>query len=149
MLFQVSIRFPITHSHLEGFVGRMVKHMRGTKPEHGYFDIDIDQLPIYECSCSVCNGVILRRARNSSTRGVGRSAYGAGGYNGSSFSMRSGTFDGLPSLSRKRSDGATEIFYQEGSVDMNDPNHGHAVIKNGRLVYKRRPGEENPVINLE
>jgi len=61
--------------------------------------------------------------------------------------MRSGTFDGLPSLSRKRGDGALEIFYQAGAVDMDNPNHGHAVIKNGKLVYKRRPGESTPIID--
>lgn len=81
----------------------------------------------------------------------GKTAYGrgstSGAYGRSSYSMKSGTFDGLPSLSRKRGDGATEIFYQAGTVDMDDANHGHAVIKNGKLVYKRRPGESTPVID--
>jgi hypothetical protein len=83
----------------------------------------------------------------------GKTAYGrgstSGAYGRSSYSMKSGTFDGLPSLSRRRGDGATEIFYQAGSVDMDDVNHGHAVIKNGKLVYKRRPGESTPVIDEE
>lgn len=83
----------------------------------------------------------------------GKSSYGhgstSGAYGHSSYSMRSGTFDGLLSLSRKRGDGAIEIFYQAGVVDMNDPNHGHAVIKNGKLVYKRRPGESTPVVDTE
>ena len=90
---------------------------------------------------------------NKRSRSTGRGAYsqgsGSGGYGNSSYSMRSGTFDGLPSLSRKRQDGATEIFYQEGSVNMDDPMHGHAVIKNGKLVYKRRPGESTPIIDNE
>lgn len=84
--------------------------------------------------------------RNKTTYGRGSTS---GGYGNGSYSMRSGTFDGLPSLSRTRGDGATEIFYQAGSVDMNDENHGHAVIKNGKLVYKRRPGESTPVIDRD
>lgn len=89
------------------------------------------------------------RARREGNHG--KTAYGrgstSGAYGRSSYSMRSGEFDGLPSLSRKRGDGAIEIFYQAGSVDMDDPNHGHAVIKDGKLVYKRRPGESTPVID--
>jgi hypothetical protein len=61
--------------------------------------------------------------------------------------MRSGTFDGYSSLSRTRGDGATEIFYGPNPVEMDDVNHGHAVIKNGKLVYKRRPGESTPVVD--
>ena len=87
-----------------------------------------------------------RREGNQGKTGYGRGST-SGGYGRSSYSMQSGTFDGLPSLSRKRGDGATEIFYQAGVVDMDDVNHGHAVIKNGKLVYKRRPGESTPVID--
>lgn len=63
--------------------------------------------------------------------------------------MKSGTFDGYPSLSRTRGDGAREIFYGPAPVNMDDPAHGHAVIKNGKLVYKRRPGETVPVVDLD
>lgn len=89
--------------------------------------------------------------RDRRTANAGKTSYGrgssSGGYGRSSYSMQSGTFDGLPSLSRTRGDGAREIFYQAGTVDMDDPMHGHAVIKNGRLIYKRRPGETTPVID--
>lgn len=68
-------------------------------------------------------------------------------YRRGSYTFQSSTFDGLPALKRRRGDGALEIFYQEGGVDLNDHRHGHAVIRNGKLVYKRRPGEENPVVN--
>jgi hypothetical protein len=60
---------------------------------------------------------------------------------------RQKTFDGLPSVSRRRPDGATEIFYQEGTVDVDDPTCGYAVIKDGKLVYKKRPNESRPVID--
>ena len=90
-----------------------------------------------------------RRERREGNRG--KTAYGrgstSGAYGRSSYSMRSGEFDGLPSLSRKRGDGAIEIFYQDGNVDMDDPEHGHAVIKDGKLVYKRRPGESTPIVD--
>ena len=105
--------------------------------------------------CGKCKKLYPMLAASLATkkreRNQGKTAYGrgstSGAYGRSSYSMRSGTFDGLPSLSRKRGDGAIEIFYQAGSVDMDDANHGHAVIKNGRLVYKRRPGESTPVID--
>ncbi len=63
--------------------------------------------------------------------------------------MKSGTFDGLPLLSRRRGDGELEIFYKPIAVGMDDERHGHAVIKDGKLVYKRRPGETIPVVDLE
>lgn len=131
-------------------MGKMVRHMRGSRPEHGYMMVEERSLPIRDCSCNVCIGVVNRRSRERENR-QGQSAYGrgsrSGGYGNSSFSMRAGTFDGLPSLSRKRGDGAIEIFYQAGEVDMDDEAHGHAVIKNGKLIYKRRPGETTPVID--
>jgi hypothetical protein len=83
----------------------------------------------------------------------GQTSYGrgsrSGGYGRSSYSMKSSTFDGYPSLSRHRGDGATEIFYGPAPVSMDDLNHGHAVIKDGRLVYKRRPGESTPIIDKD
>jgi hypothetical protein len=131
-------------------MGRMVRHMRGSKPEHGYFEIDVNSLPVRDCSCNVCINAINNKGRRGNQ---GKGNYGrgstSGGYGRSSYSMRAGVFDGLPSLSRKRDDGAIEIFYQAGSVDLDDEKHGHAVIKNGRLIYKRRPGESTPVIDLE
>lgn len=82
----------------------------------------------------------------------GKETYGrgsqSGSYGNSSYSrMKGGTFDGYPSLSRRRDDGATDIFYGPEPIDPDDATHGHAVIKNGKLVYKRRPGESNPVVN--
>ncbi|QHN43080.1 hypothetical protein GII36_04455 [Candidatus Mycosynbacter amalyticus] len=118
--------------------------------------------PDWKCragdTCSYCQRQLNRVAqeaetpplRNRSSR-QGQATYGrgsqSGGYGRSAYSMRSGTFDGLPSLSRKRDDGAIEIFYQEGSVDMDDESHGHAVIKDGRLIYKREPGEKSPAVD--
>ena len=110
--------------------------------------------------CSACEGCRLmerqeRERRNAERRQErqGQTTYNrgsrSGGYGRSSYSMRSGTFDGMPSLSRQRDDGATEIFYQEGGVDMDDAAHGHAVIKNGKLVYKRPPGASSPVVDRE
>lgn len=61
--------------------------------------------------------------------------------------MREGTFDGWPSLSRRREDGKIDIFYGPPPVDPDDIQHGHAVIKDGRLIYKRRPGETEPIID--
>ncbi len=134
-------------------MGRMVKHMKGSRPRDGYMTIDEDSLPLPDCSCSVCNGVALRRSKGRSTGSIGQSSYGqgsrSGGYGQSTFSMRAGEFDGMPSLSRRRSDGAVDIFFQEGSVDMNDPTHGHAVIRDGRLVYKRMPGDDNPIVDRQ
>jgi hypothetical protein len=43
--------------------------------------------------------------------------------------------------------GKSEFFYGTNAVD--DIQHGHAVIRNGKLVYKRRPGESTPVIDTE
>ncbi len=95
----------------------------------------------------------LREAAERRAANRDKTTYGRGStseqYGRSSYSMKEGTFDGHPSLSRRRDDGATEIFYGPAPVDMNDPNHGHAVIKNGKLVYKRRPGESTPVVNTE
>jgi hypothetical protein len=54
--------------------------------------------------------------------------------------MKSGTFDGYPSLSRRRDDGTLDIFYGP-NLDLDDPNKGHAVIsKDGKLISKRPPG---------
>lgn len=107
---------------------------------------------LIEGKCAACAGSrLLERQRNQ-----GKSTYGrgstSGGYGRSSYSYQSATFDGLPALKRTRQDGATEFFYHEGAVDevnLDDRSHGHAVIKNGKLVYKRLPGQENPVVNRE
>lgn len=55
--------------------------------------------------------------------------------------MKPGTFDGLPSLSRRREDGTLDIFYGMGPLGLDDPMKGHAVIKDGRLIEKRPPGQ--------
>jgi hypothetical protein len=34
-----------------------------------------------------------------------------------------------------------------GEIDIDDIQHGHAVIRDGKLVYKRRPGESTPVVD--
>jgi hypothetical protein len=82
-----------------------------------------------------------------------QAAYGngsrSGNYGSSTYSFKSGKFSGLPSLYRTRQDGATEHFYQAGSVDLNDRNHGHVVIKDDRIVYHRRPNESTPIINRQ
>jgi hypothetical protein len=47
------------------------------------------------------------------------------------------------------SDGKTEFFYGTnavGDIDVDDIQHGHAVIKNGN---KRRPGESTPVVDTD
>ena len=43
-------------------MGKMVRHMSGSIPAHGYFMIDESQLPIRDCSCNVC----LKASRNRS-----------------------------------------------------------------------------------
>jgi hypothetical protein len=85
-------------------------------------------------------------------RPTGKASYGHGskseGYGSSSYSMRPGTFDCMPSLSRHRDDGKIDIYYgPEPLVDLDDPKHGHAIIKNGKLIYKRRPGESTPIVD--
>ncbi len=86
------------------------------------------------------------RGKTSYGRGSTSGAYGRGSYN-----FQSATFDGLPALKRHLS-GKTEFFYGAnavGEIDVDDIQHGHAVIRNGKLVYKRRPGESTPVIDTE
>lgn len=86
------------------------------------------------------------RDKTAYGRGSTSGAYGRGSYN-----FEAATFDGLPAIKRHLS-GKTEFFYGtgvDGSIDINDRKHGHAVIKNGKLVYKRRPGEEEPVVNKQ
>lgn len=120
------------------------------------------------CMNSRCNGTVFlcgkcrkiypalansldekKRERRNLNRG--KTSYGrgstSGSYGTSSYSMQSGTFDGYPSLSRGRGGGITDIFYGPAPVDMDDPNHGHAVIRNGKMIYQRRPGETTPVID--
>jgi hypothetical protein len=95
----------------------------------------------------------LAQKRRDGNRG--KSSYGrgstSGAYGRSSYSFESATFDGLPALKRRLS-GKTEFFYgvnAVGEIDVDDIQHGHAVIRNGKLVYKRRPGESTPVIDTE
>jgi hypothetical protein len=85
----------------------------------------------------------------------GQTAYGrgsrSGGYGRGSYNFESATFDGLPALKRHLS-GKTEFFYGTnavGEIDVDDIQHGHAVIRNGKLVYKRRPGESTPIVNKD
>lgn len=89
--------------------------------------------------------------RQRRERPIGKGSYGqgsqSGGFGRSSYSMKEGTFDGYPSLSRRRDDGAIDIFYGPPPVDPDDRTHGHAVIRDGKLVYKRRPGESTPIVN--
>jgi|GEM_PF-3221309 len=84
-------------------------------------------------------------------RPSGRGTYGRGSTSGafgrSSYSMTEGTFDGYPSLWFIRDDGAKVIYYGPAPVHPDQRSHGHAVILKGRLIYKRRPGEETPIVN--
>jgi len=51
-------------------MGKMVKHMRGSHPRDGFFEIDESQLPIRDCSCKVClRAIERRRTRKSGTMG--------------------------------------------------------------------------------
>lgn len=114
---------------------------------HGFF-----------CTCKGCTkkysqiGSTLPDSGRRRERPTGRASYGRGSrsesYGSSSYSMKPGTFDGMPSLSRRRDDGKIDIFYgPEPLVDLDSPKHGHAVILNGKLIYKRRPGESKPVVD--
>lgn len=91
-----------------------------------------------------------RRDDNRDKAAYGRGST-SGGYGRSSYGLQSATFDGLPALKRHVS-GKTEFFYGTnamGEIDLNDIQHGHAVIRNGKLVYKRRPGESSPVVDRD
>jgi len=85
---------------------------------------------------------MLRRSQEEARKG--KAAYGRGSqseaYGRSAYGMRSGTFDGYPSLSRIRDDGTLDIFYGP-DLNLDDPLKGHAVIRDGKLISKRRPGE--------
>ena len=102
--------------------------------------------------CLVCDA----KRDEARERNKGKSNYGrgstSGGYGRSSYSHQAATFDGQPALKRTREDGATEFFFHPSAVDpvdLDDRKHGHAVIKGGKLVYKRLPGQQNPVVNRE
>ncbi len=89
-----------------------------------------------------------RRERNRNKTAYGRGS-SSGAYGRGSYNFEAATFDGLPALKRHLS-GKTEFFYgtnTSGEIDVNDVQHGHAVIRNGQLVYKRRPGESTPVVD--
>ena len=101
------------------------------------------------CGCASYNSGLSRgRSQNRDKATYGRGST-SGAYGRSSYSFESATFDGLPAIKRRLS-GKTEFFYGvnvDENIDLNDCKHGHAVIRNGKLVYKRRPGEELPVVN--
>jgi len=102
------------------------------------------------CQCNTCkyDRGELGRAANKGKAAYGRGstsgAYGRGSYN-----FESATFDGLPALKRRRGD-KVDFFYGVGvtdTIDLDDRAHGHAVLRNGRLIYKRLPGQELPILN--
>ena len=76
-----------------------------------------------------------RQGKDAYNRGSQSSSYGR-----SSFGLREGTFDGHPSLSRRRDDGTLDIYYGP-NLNLDDPLKGHVVMKNGKIVSHRRPGE--------
>ena len=117
------------------------------------------------CGCKDCKRVsrgmrAFREGRPARTprasgSGGGRGSYGqntrSGAYGRGSFSYQEATFDGLPALKRRR-DGKLEFFYGpdvkiEGFLEDHE-GHGHAIIKDGKLIYKRRPGASEPDIDL-
>lgn len=72
---------------------------------------------------------ISKRAAKQGKESYGQGS-GSGVYGRSSYSrMKGGTFDGYPSLSRRRDDGALDIFYGPEPIDPDDARHGHAIIK--------------------
>ena len=113
---------------------------------HGFF-----------CTCKRCNkkhsqiGSTLPKSggeRGQRRRPVDKEVYGKHNYDTDSYARTGRTFDGYPSMSKRRDDGAIDIIYGPEPLDLNNPYHGHAVIKNGKLIYKRRPGGEHPTINI-
>lgn len=107
--------------------------------------------------CSKCKkmfpALAASIAQRRRERNRGKTAYGrgstSGAYGRGSYNFQSATFDGLPALKRHLS-GKTEFFYGTnavGDIDVDDIQHGHAVIRDGKLVYKRRPGESTPVVD--
>lgn len=109
--------------------------------------------PSFLCGCNSCQRS-YRQFRDREAK-KGQASYGrgsaSGGYGRGSYSFENATFDGLPALKRQLS-GKTEFFYgvnAVGEIDVDDVQHGHAVIRNGKLVYKRRPGESTPVVDRE
>jgi len=106
-----------------------------------------------DCNCYDCvQKWAMRRYEaqrsGSKERPINREVYGSRGYSNESYSRTGRTFDGYPSLSKRRSDGKIDIIYGPEPLSLNDEMHGHAVIKNGKLIYKRRPGEADPIIDL-
>lgn len=81
----------------------------------------------------------------------GQASYGrnsrSGSYGSSAYAFKEATFDGYPALKRYR-DGKLEFYYGPGPVDPDDATHGHAIIKNGKLIYRRPPGASMPDIDL-
>ncbi len=81
-----------------------------------------------------------------------KAAYGSRSYGGgASYSYERATFDGYPAFKRYR-DGKLEFFYghdiyAEGFFE-DHVGHGHAIIKNGKLIYKSPPGVSGPTVDL-
>lgn len=107
------------------------------------------------CNCSRCQKSYQRARSEAYGNGNGKASYGrntrSGAYSRGTFGFSDGSFDGFPALKRSR-DGKTEFFYgTDTSVDgflENHLAHGHAIIKAGRLIYRRRPGDAIPDIDL-
>lgn len=101
------------------------------------------------CNCNTCEGD--RRAMGGSSQGsYGRNS-GSGRYGSGAFSYQDARFDGYPALKRHR-DGKLEFFYgsdvyADGFLE-DHVGHGHAIIKNGKLIYKCPPGSSTPSIDL-
>jgi len=70
-------------------MGKMVRHMKGSIPSHGYMMIEESSLPLRDCSCNVCLRVGRNKSRSSSSR---------------RFPASNGTVDGNPGYVQKSGD---------------------------------------------
>jgi hypothetical protein len=97
-----------------------------------------------------------RQPRGIGNNVVNKAAYGqntaSGAYGRGAHSYQEATFDGMPAFKRFRA-GQLEFFYgedihREGFLT-DHVGHGHAIIKNGKLIYRCRPGASDPDIDIK
>jgi hypothetical protein len=89
------------------------------------------------CSCKRCHkkysqigSMLPDSGGRRKKRPVDKEVYGKPDYGQSSYARTGRTFDGYPSISKRRDDGKIDIIYGPEPLDLNNPLHGHAVIKN-------------------